>query len=145
MTLLFADDAALDALGERFLARSLPKPEWTHAAHLAVAAWLLLRRPEIDAAREMPGLIRAYNEATGVPNSDTRGYHETLTLAWLRGVGAFLEAMPPGLAAHAAVNALLASPLAEKRSPLAYWSEGLLFSPAARRGWVVPDLAPLPF
>jgi hypothetical protein len=37
-----------------------------HAAHFAAALWLLTRHPELDLPRELPGIIRAYNEATGV-------------------------------------------------------------------------------
>src|SRR6202012_4509216 len=57
------DDIIL--IGNGLLDRSLPKTSWTHAAHFAAAAWLLERRKDMDAVRERPGLIRAYNEATG--------------------------------------------------------------------------------
>ena len=40
---------------------------------------------------------------------------------------------------------MLASPLGQSRWLLAYWSEALLMSKAARRYWLEPDLAPLPF
>ena len=73
----------IDHVVRRFFDRSLPRSEWTHAAHFAVALWLLKRRGS-HAAREMPPLIRAYNEVTGVPNTVTSGYHETITLASLR-------------------------------------------------------------
>ena len=42
---------------------------------------LLLRHPALCAERDMPGLIRAYNEATGVAKTDSSGYHETLRAA----------------------------------------------------------------
>jgi hypothetical protein len=61
--------------------------------------------------REMPGLIRAYNEATAGIN----------------------------------LAALLASDFGRSDWPLTYRSRTLLFSPAARRAWVEPDLRPLPF
>ena len=75
------DDIARIATG--VIDRTLPKSEWTHAAHFAAAVWVLTR-PDMDAARDMPGLIRAYNTATGVANTDTEGYHETITLASIR-------------------------------------------------------------
>ncbi len=81
----FSSDADIERIGRGIIDRSLPKAEWTHAAHFAAAFWLL-RSPERDALREMPGFIRAYNEATGTPNTDTGGYHETITLASLRRV-----------------------------------------------------------
>ena len=37
----FADDAAVRHVGEGLLARTLPKPEWTHEAHLAACLWLI--------------------------------------------------------------------------------------------------------
>ena len=85
----FTSDAEIDRIGRCLLDRSLPKSEWTHAAHFAAAVWLL-GRPNMNAARDMPGLIRAYNEATGVANTDTSGYHETITLGSLRASRAWL-------------------------------------------------------
>lgn len=141
----FTDHAELAAIADGVIARTLPKPAWTHAAHFAAAVWIVARRPDLVAERDMPGLIRAYNEATDTPNTDTGGYHETITQASLAAVRAFLSGLPPETPPHAALNALLASELGNKDWPLAYWSRERLFSVEARRGWVEPDLAPLPF
>ncbi len=141
----FDEDADIDAIGRGLLDRSLPAARWTHAAHLAAAAWLIAVRTDLDPARDMPGIIRAYNEATGVPNSDTRGYHDTITQASLLAVRAFLAQQPAGTPLHAACNALLASPYGDKGWLLRYWSPEVLFSVPARRGWIAPDLQPLPF
>jgi hypothetical protein len=140
----FDSDAEIGALASAVLDRSLPKPAWTHAAHFATAAWLLECRKELDAAREMPHIIRAYNEATGVANTDSAGYHETITQASLRATRAFISAHP-ALPLFAAVNELLRSPLGQPEWLLQYWSRERLFSVAARRHWLEPDLAPLPF
>ena len=139
----FLSDAEIDHIGRGLLNRSLPKTKWTHAAHFAAALWLL-RRPDMHAMRDMPRLIRAYNEATGVPNTDTGGYHETITLGSLRAAGAWL-AHRPNSALHEALEELLASEYGRPDWPLAYWSKPVLFSVAARRAWVEPDLQPLPF
>jgi hypothetical protein len=139
----FISDAAIDRIGRGVADRSLPKAEWTHAAHFAAAFWLL-RHPHLDAVRDMPGLIRAYNEATGVPNTDTGGYHETITLGSLRAARAWLEARP-AVALHEALESLLGSEYGRSDWLLAYWSRPVLFSVAARRTWVEPDLKPLPF
>ena len=48
------------------------------------------------------------SDATGVPNTDTSGYHETITLASLRAGSAWL-ADRPRVALHAALEGLLAS------------------------------------
>lgn len=139
----YRDDAEIAALAARFVDRSLPKSEWTHAAHFAVAC-ALLRDPARDALREMPALIRAYNEACGTPNSDHGGYHETITLASLRAARSWLAGHAT-LPLHEALNALLASPYGRPDWLLAHWTHERLFSIAARRAWLEPDRAPLPF
>ena len=139
----FTSDAEIERIGRRVLDRSLPKPEWTHAAHFAAAFWVL-RRPDMHAARDMPRLIRAYNEATGVANTDSSGYHETITLGSLRAASAWLTAWP-GVPLHEALETLLASEYGRSDWLLVYWSRPVLFSVEARRTWVEPDLKPLPF
>jgi hypothetical protein len=134
----FDSDAAVERIGRCLLDRSLPKAEWTHAAHFVAACWLL-RQPDSDALRYIPRLIRAYNEATGVPNTDTGGYHETITLASLRAARAWL-AITPEAPLYRAV-----SKYGRSDWLLDYWSKPVLFSAAARRSWVEPDLRPLPF
>lgn len=141
---MFTCDAEIDRIGLALLDRTLPKREWTHAAHFA-AALFLLRRPGFDAPRAMPGLIRAYNEATGVASTDTAGYHETITQASLRAASAFLAASPKDEPLYRTANRLMASPLGDKGWLLAYWSRTALFSVPARRFWVEPDLRSLPF
>jgi hypothetical protein len=139
----FASDSEIDRIARGLIERSLPKPEWTHAAHFAAAFWLL-RRPDMHALRDMPGFIRAYNEATGVPNTDTGGYHETITIASLRAATAWLAAHPH-VPLHEALNALLASEYGRSDWLLSYWSKPILFSVTARKVWLDPDLKPLPF
>ena len=140
----FASDDEIAAIGRGVLGLSLPKPRWTHAAHFAVALWLIACRQDLDASRDMPGFIRAFNDATGVANTDTEGYHETITQASLRAARSFLL-QNPGCRLFATCNALMASPLGEPDWLLAYWTRARLFSVEARRGWVNPDLKPLPF
>lgn len=133
-------DADIAALGRAFLSRTLPKAEWTHAAHVAAALHLIETLGAAAAACAMPNAIRAYNDATGTANTDTTGYHETITQASL---GA--AAMAPGASPAARLRALLAGPCGRSDWLFAHWSRGLLFTPKARRAWVPPDLTPLPF
>jgi hypothetical protein len=140
----FNSDDEIAAIGRGVLDLSLPKPRWTHAAHFAAALWLISRRPDLDAARAMPGFIRAYNEATGVANTDTDGYHETITQASLRAAHSFLRE-DPQRSLFATCNALMASPLGKSDWLLQYWTRPRLFSVEARRRWLDPDLRPLPF
>jgi hypothetical protein len=69
----FAADADVIHVGEGLLARTLPRAEWTHEAHLAATIYLLTRRPDIDLDTVLPGIIRAYNESVGGVNDDTQG------------------------------------------------------------------------
>jgi GMP synthase-like glutamine amidotransferase len=63
----FVSDDEIVAIGRGLATRTLPKSDWTHAAHFAAALWLLPFHPEIDATQMMPKLIRAYNQATIYP------------------------------------------------------------------------------
>ena len=137
----FADDAAVRHIGEGLLARTLPKPEWTHEAHLAACTWLVSERPDVVPERDLPGIIRGYNESVGGVNDDTQGYHETLTQLYVKGVRAFVAGRG-NEALVERVNALLASEMGPRDWPLRFYSRERLFSVAARRGWVEPDLAP---
>jgi hypothetical protein len=141
---LFASDAEVARVGEGLLARDLPRAEWTHEAHLAATTYLLLRHPEIDLDRELPGLIRRYNESVGGVNSDTEGYHDTITRVFLHCVRLFLSEASPKSALHELVNDLLLSPVGRRDWPLRFYSRDRLFSVEARRQFVTPDLAALP-
>ena len=139
---LFADDAAIRGVGERMLARTLPREEWTHEAHLATCAWLILERPDIAPERDLPDLIRRYNESVGGVNDETQGYHETITQVYIRAVRSHL-ATTEGQGLAERVNALLLAPEGWRDWPLRFYSPELLFSRKARLGWVEPDLSPL--
>lgn len=141
----YASDAEIEAIGEGFLARTLEKPRWTHAAHFAATAFLILRRPDIVPERDMPELIRSYNLSVGGENTDTAGYHETITQASIAAARAFLADLPEGVPLAEAVNLMLAGPLGDKAWLEVYWSPERLFSVKARREWVGPDRARLPF
>lgn len=141
---LFESDTEIERIGEGLLARTLPRSDWTHEAHLAAATYLLLRRPDIDVDERMPDIIRGYNESVGGVNSDTEGYHETVTRVFLRGVRLFLAEADPSEPLHELVNQLLLSPMGRRDWPLRYYSPERLFSLEARRGWIRPDLATLP-
>lgn len=129
-------------LVRRFEDCTLPREEWTHAAHLTMALWHLLQYDWPEATARVRRGIRRYNAAHGILTTPTGGYHETLTLFWLRAVRAFLEegrneARPLVRLA----NELIAS--AGRSLPLAHYTRERLFSPEARANWVEPDLKPL--
>ena len=142
MTKHFATEDDVERIGRGLTDRSLPKAEWSHAAHFAAALWLLRRQSEAEVRVAMPPLIRAYNEATGVENTDSAGYHETITQASITAAAAFLAAQPVGRPLHEVIDGLMAGPLGASGWPLVHWTRERLFSVEARRGWVEPDLQP---
>jgi hypothetical protein len=141
---LFDDDAEIVRIGEGLLDRTLPRPDWTHEAHLATTTYLLTRRPDIDIDQQLPGLIRRYNESVGGVNSDSEGYHETITRVFLHGVRMFLAEADLDEPLHELVNELLLSPMGRRDWPLRFYSAERLFSVDARRKFIPPDLAALP-
>ena len=140
---LFERDEDISALGEGLLACALPRDAGTHEALLGACLWLLAERPDIDVDAAIATIIRRFNESVGGVNDDHNGYHDSITRAYVAGVRLFLsQTAETGLAAR--VNALLLSPMGQRDWPLRFYSRDLLFSVPARRGFVVPDLAPLP-
>ena len=140
----FSFDAEITHIGEGLLARSLPRAEWTHEAHLAATTYLLFKRPDIDLDTDLPTIIRAYNESVGGVNDDTQGYHETITRVFLHGVRLCLAKADSREPLHALVNELLGTPMGRRDWPLRFYSRERLFSVEARLSYIEPDLQPLP-
>jgi len=135
--------AELEDLVRRFRERTLPKKEWTHAAHLAVGTWHVWRYgPDRALARLRTG-IRRLNDAHGTLNTDRSGYHETITRAYVSLIAQSLAAHPGPGAPVSCAQALLAGRMAARDILLSYYSKDVLFSVTARSGWVEPDRAPL--
>lgn len=138
----FRTSEEMFALLRRFEDCTLPREEWTHAAHLTVALWHLLQFDWPEASARVRRGIKRYNAAHGILTTPTGGYHETLTLFWLRTVRAFLEAeRNEARALVHLVNELAAT--FDKSLPLTHYTRERLFSSEARAGWVEPDLKPL--
>jgi hypothetical protein len=137
---LFADDAEVRHIGEGLIARTMTRPEWTHEAHLAACAYILLERPDIVPERDLPDIIRRFNESVGGVNDETQGYHETITQLYIRAVRAFLARTDPAAQLVDSVNRLLQAEEGSRDWPLRFYSPELLFSKEARLGWVEPDL-----
>ena len=129
-------------LVREFEACTLPRAEWTHHAHLTVGLWYLLRHDEAEAARRVRDGIKRYNKAWGVETTPTGGYHETITLFYVRVIREFLARAGRDCTLAALAN-LLVSECGDRSLPLAYYTRERLMSPEARARWVEPDLRPL--
>lgn len=120
---------------------SLPHAEWTHRSHVRVA-FLYLTRWTLDEAhlRMRVGIVRL-NASHGLEETPDRGYHETLTRAWLA-----LTAHARGGRYFASSEAFLVDhpELLDKQLTLRFYSRARLDSLRARSIFVEPDLAPLP-
>ena len=135
-------ESELHDLLARFQEAALPASEWTHAAHLVTGLWHATSFDGPDALSRMRAGILRLNVAHGTPNTDTRGYHETITRAYLVLLARFARANV-GVGGAVLTQALLSSPLAQRDALLNYYSKDRLMSVAARRGWVEPDLRAL--
>jgi GNAT superfamily N-acetyltransferase len=135
--------AAVAGFMQRFEAGKVARQEWTHAAHLVAAHWYLTKLGLEAAIDEMRHRIRFHNESVGTPNTDSAGYHETITRLFVRGVAAVL-AKRGADDFEMSLMAVLGSELAASDWPLQYYSRDRLFSIEARATWVAPDLKPAP-
>ncbi len=136
--------ADVDELAARFRARTIPHEEWTHTAHLIVGAWHVHRYGPADALTRLRAGIRALNDVHGTPNSPTRGYHETITRAYVMLLARSLDEAPPETSLGDRVTRILAGPLAATDVLFAYYSRNRLLSSTARAEWVAPDILELP-
>ncbi len=126
----------IDEVVQQFLDGTIDEASWTHAAHLFVCRHLLATEPDVDAAFErMCELIQIHNARVELEGAHG-AFHETVTRY-------FVDAMAH--AAPATDAALLTEPTLRRDAPRRHWSGDALSSAAARRSWVEPDLAPLPW
>jgi hypothetical protein len=129
-------EAEIESFVRAFENGALPKSEWTHARHLLIALWYITRHGRDEATALIRDGIRRHNQRHDNPS----GYHETITLAWVEVIDAFLD----GRERDAPVSVLAADLLEEcgdREYLLQFYSRERLFSGEARRGWLAPDLA----
>jgi hypothetical protein len=128
---------------QQFKDCSLPKSRWKHGAHLLVALWYVAEHDEEALPLVRLGILK-YNESTGVRNTETDGYHETVTVFWVRIVKAFLREEDNNRPRHELAADLIAAYLFRKNFYREHYSFDLMTSKEARLRWVSPDLRPLP-
>jgi hypothetical protein len=123
-----------------FASCTLPRPEWTHEAHVRMAYLYLRDRPDADAL--LPAVregIHRLNASYGNPT----GYHETITAAFLRLVADRLRRAPsPTFDAFRAAHPDLFLPALGGLAP--HYTHDLLHSTDARARFLPPDRDPLP-
>jgi hypothetical protein len=135
----FGSDAAVREMVAAFERCTWPCERWTHRAHIGVAVSYLQQWPFATALERIRHHIGRYNGSCGVPG----GYHETITVLFMRRIARHLFD-GAGAAGLARTVEELATTY-DMGWPLNYYSKTRLWSPAARREWVEPDLRPLDF
>lgn len=121
-----------------FEAAAIPRPEWTHEAHVRMAWLYLTRRPFADALDRIRGGIKKLNGAIG---GSPDGYHETITVAFARVIASRLRPGDDFPAFRTRHPDLLDRTLT---ALLRHYTKDRLFSPEARRGFLAPDREALP-
>ena len=132
----------LDLFAAAFQTCTISKSDWTHHAHLKVGLWHIVKFGRDEALTRLRSGIRRLNESHAVPNSDSRGYHETFTCTYVQLIDEFIRNLPESMSIDEAVQHLLSSRLAHKDFLLTFYSRDLLMSRRARLEYVEPDLAP---
>ena len=133
----------IESFIKEFEARTLDKTLWTHEAHLVVAIWYASTYGFETALQLVRENIRLYNEAVGGRNTDTEGYHESITRFWLLVASDFIKNHRSQSIAVVCED-FIASDKAHRNYPLRFYSKERLFSVEARKTWVAPDLKEVP-
>jgi hypothetical protein len=87
--------------------------------------------------------IRRYNDAVGIENTPQSGYHETITVFFMRVVTLHVTRHPAATSLADDANTLVAD-WGRHDLPLQYYSRERLFSDQARAAWMPPDGQALP-
>ncbi|MEO8679726.1 MAG: hypothetical protein ABI665_11810 [Vicinamibacterales bacterium] len=119
--------------------RTLPKAEWTHQAHLRAGLWHVLTFGEDEALRLLRERITRYNASVGTANTDSSGYHETLTRFYVGLIARFVAECQTAMTVDGLAELLIARH-GDRELALRFYSRERLFSVEARRRWVEPDL-----
>ena len=116
--------------------------QWHHREHIKIG-YVYLRRYSFEAAlARLHEKLEALNEVHQVPAHPHRGYHETMTVAWLVLVAAILEEYGPEATSDEFCEKH--PELLEKTALRLFYSRDLIMSAQAKREFVQPDLASLP-
>ena len=133
-----SSDSSLSSFIHQWEARTLPKADWTHAAHVAVCAFYTAEYGPADALRRMREGIPLYNLAVGGQNTEDAGYHETLTCLWAKIVADFLADESYSTPFYA-VEATVLRYGQERKLHESFYTYDVVANRLARRQWVPPD------
>ena len=113
------------------------EPGFGHRQHVALAWTYLQANDQSSAEQLMCSAIRYVASVHGTPEK----YHETLTITWTRLVAFHVRSH--NMSTFDEFIALNGD-LLNRQLPEHYFSNEALQGAVARKGWIEPDLAPLP-
>ncbi len=116
-----------------------PGSAFRHREHIHLAYIAVRRFGPAGAADAVAGWIRHI----AVYQRRPQKFHATVTRAWVEIVAHHMAAAPAGQ--DFAAFADWYPPLLDKRLLTRHYTSGVLASPAAKAGWVEPDLVPFPW
>ena len=133
-------DIDIQIIASQFENKTLPKEQWTHKEHLAVAFVQIDKYKSIaKALAYMRTNIKEYNISVGTNNTESSGYHETLTIFWLKIVYEYYLTKN-NIVIEEIYKSFIKTILASTKLPTKFYSKDLLFSKSARQIWTEPDL-----
>lgn len=130
------DNAA--RLVEQFENHTLPKEQWTHEAHFIVAFWYCTHYPLPHAVQKITSGIKTYNISLGGLNTDSAGYHETITLFYMATIARYVITNGISDVCNEQVTALLQQPFMARDYILHFYRKEVLQGSRARLNWVEP-------
>jgi len=129
-------------LVQQFEGHTLPKEQWTHEAHFITAFYYCLHWPIPQAVEKIRNGIKTYNVSVGGQNTDTAGYHETITLLYTSLIAQYIITHGIIEMNDETITALLQQPFINREYLLRFYSKEALFSTRARLKWMVSDMQP---
>jgi len=135
-----ASEQSLDDFLAGFYDGSFPITWWTHGAHVGMAAAILWTTPVARAVDVIRDGIKRYNLSQGGQNTETSGYHETLTRLWIGAVAATMTTLPQDITRLHAVRQVYRAYARRSAFFRDWYPFDLLKSSSARKEWVAPDL-----
>lgn len=129
-----------------FTDKTLPAGDWTHEAHMITGLWYASKLGYDKSLEFMRENIIKYVEARGKENTDSSGYHESITVFWMWLLNSFWERYKASNTTFEDVcNQLLTSKYTDQGIMLQFYSREVLFSKEARLAFIEPDLQPFDF
>ncbi|MFT5471284.1 MAG: hypothetical protein ACI8UO_006417 [Verrucomicrobiales bacterium] len=131
-----------EQLQAAFQAQTIPLSDWDHRKHLRLA-WIHLSQNTFDEAlNKIRSGIQAYNKSVGMEEGPEKGFHETLTVAWMKMVDYSMR--EHGAKEDSEAFLAFQPQLCIKQLLRSFYTPKQMLSAKAKQEFVPPDILPLP-